>query len=462
MKSATRCLVIFMLCVPFMAGCEELCDFLCDEFGEEFCEEGFCEELVSVRLSVSSTAGGEVLWPGIGEFYFECDCLDVNIPLPLEGESVESLFPTEEDFIAFLRSFFDCESVVLQAQADPGFEFSHWAGSMFSPSENLVLLMDRDHDVKAHFVSAANPIYVDANAAGQPGQTGAADHPFASIQQAIDHARDGATIIVASGEYPESLRIGNQSVHLTSADPCSPHSYAYPVVQGTDEPVVAFDTFFNGRSASTMEGFILSGGDGSQTAALRCNYATVELAHCVLACNRTPDENGSIVRLINSHVDLVNCTFANNAAATGIASENSEVFVRNSILTGEHDNPIQTLSGGDPNVNFSTVAGGYPGNGNLTDDPLFAMNGLWALDGDPNQPADPFNALAQCLAGDHHLQSTTGRWDPTRGTWVTDAASSPAIDAGDPGDTVGGETAPNGSRRNQGAYGGTDQASQSE
>ena len=58
---------------------------------------------------------------------------------------------------------------------------------------------------------------------------------------------------------------------------------------------------------------------------------------------------------------------------------------------------------------------------------------------------------------DYHLKSLAGRW--TEGGWVTDLATSPSVDAGNPGSSFALEPTPNGSRANQGAYGNTAQAS---
>ena len=73
----------------------------------------------------------------------------------------------------------------------------------------------------------------------------------------------------------------------------------------------------------------------------------------------------------------------------------------------------------------------------LTTDPLFA---------------DP-------LQGDFHLLSTAGRFNPTSETFVSDAISSPLIDAGAPSSPFVNEPSPNGSRVNIGLYGNTWQAS---
>jgi len=71
--------------------------------------------------------------------------------------------------------------------------------------------------------------------------------------------------------------------------------------------------------------------------------------------------------------------------------------------------------------------------GNIGDDPLFV---------DPNN-------------GDYHLRSEAGRYWPQHDVWVLDDQSSPCLDAGDPDVSPGAERAPNGSRLNMGAYGGT-------
>ncbi len=62
---------------------------------------------------------------------------------------------------------------------------------------------------------------------------------------------------------------------------------------------------------------------------------------------------------------------------------------------------------------------------------------------------------------DYHLQSQAGHWDVGRGLWVTDPATSPGVDAGDPATVFDREAKPNGGRVNLGAFGNTPQASRS-
>lgn len=71
--------------------------------------------------------------------------------------------------------------------------------------------------------------------------------------------------------------------------------------------------------------------------------------------------------------------------------------------------------------------------------------------------------LADPAAGDFHLKSRAGRWDPSAQVWKTnDAVSSPLIDAGHSAGSWTNEPDPNGRRMNIGLFGGTEWASKSE
>ena len=62
---------------------------------------------------------------------------------------------------------------------------------------------------------------------------------------------------------------------------------------------------------------------------------------------------------------------------------------------------------------------------------------------------------------DFHPKSTIGRFLNGGGGPVADAASSPTLDAGDPTESYASEPSPNGYRANQGSYGNTAEASES-
>jgi hypothetical protein len=109
-------------------------------------------------------------------------------------------------------------------------------------------------------------------------------------------------------------------------------------------------------------------------------------------------------------------------------------------------------------VNYSLLPREWHGwgVGNIDTDPLFAQAGYWDPNGTPTDPNDDF-----WVAGDYHLQSQAGRWDPVVQQWVTDDVTSPSIDAGNESPEWKNEPWPNGQRINMGAYGGTAEASMS-
>jgi hypothetical protein len=82
---------------------------------------------------------------------------------------------------------------------------------------------------------------------------------------------------------------------------------------------------------------------------------------------------------------------------------------------------------------------GLQSSGNGCDDPLFV---------------DPANM-------DFHLKSEGGHWNDANAEWQLDDATSPCIDAGDPGADPGEEPQPNGSRVNLGVHAATAEASRS-
>ncbi|MFC1765741.1 right-handed parallel beta-helix repeat-containing protein [Planctomycetota bacterium] len=351
-------------------------------------------------LDVSSARGGTVTRPGLGPFKYRADW-----------------------------------KVRLMAEADPLFTFSHWSwpGGVLSEGNPHEFYLDGYTRVKAHFVSLLDVLYVDANNPGDPNENGSEEHPFNGIQEAIDLAADGATIVVRAGTYQEIIVVEGKSLHLTSAEPNQPGVFAYPVLDGNgDGPVVELS------GNSSLEGFVIQGGDAANESAcaIYCAGADAYIAHCIAAGNSSSADDGAIVHCINSSVVIQNCTFADNTAGSQAAClvvENSNVTVESSILWNNTPDEILISSGSDPVISDSTVAGGF--GGNLASDPLFA------------QP------------GDYHLQSEAGRWDPNGLVWVMDGVTSPSIDTGDPVVLVGVEPEPNGGRINQGAYGGTDQAS---
>ncbi len=117
-------------------------------------------------------------------------------------------------------------------------------------------------------------------------------------------------------------------------------------------------------------------------------------------------------------------------------SSNQQIEDRGSHITIKYSD----IEGGQDGV---SVSGCYStlswGQGNINTDPRFA---------------DP-------AAGDFHLKTEAGRWDPNGTSWAKDDVTSPCIDAGDPNSEWTFEIWPHGEHINMGAYGSTKEASMS-
>lgn len=163
------------------------------------------------------------------------------------------------------------------------------------------------------------------------------------------------------------------------------------------------------------------------------------LVNCTFSDN-SASMGGGILNMDSSPI-LINCSFSGNSGTYfggAIYCFSGSPVLTNCILWGDTPEEILILSG-DPVITYSNIQGGFTGEGNIDEDPLFA-------DADND---------------DYHLKSEYGRWNPNTQTWVVDDVTSPCIDSGDPNSDFSGETWPHGERINMGAYGGIREASMS-
>ncbi|MHC4544955.1 MAG: right-handed parallel beta-helix repeat-containing protein [Planctomycetota bacterium] len=356
--------------------------------------------------------------------------------------------------------------------------------------------------------AAGRTIYVDNHGTGD----------FNNIQAAIDDSNDGDTIIVADGTYTgygnRDIEFLGKSIVLRSEN--GPGNCIIDCNGTEAEPHRGF-YFSHGEDAnSVLDGFTIRNGYHQVSGGgIRCN-GSLTISNCIITNNRAKDDGGGIMCSVSSptirnciitkniaevwegggirfrackgatldnclitensakygggigscgdnftrfgDIIVTNCTFSANSAQCGGAvyvRDGSKPSMVNCILWGDTAiiGPEIALISMWPvaflYVSFSDVQGGeadvyghhlYWEAGNIDADPCFA---------------DPCN-------GDYHLKSQAGRWDANLNDWVTDANTSPCIDAGNPGCPLGDEpNEPNNVRRNMGAYGGTAEASKS-
>lgn len=248
--------------------------------------------------------------------------------------------------------------------------------------------------------SAERLVYHVDGTTGRDTSSGTSrSYAFKTIQKAVNTAANGDTVLVWPGVYTlspaQEVRFQRKAITVQSAADAA-------VIVATQG--YAFSFWGAESSRSVVANFVIT---GSGEGAIFCDQgASPTLKNLTIVRN-----DFGIAAYGGADPDIVNCILWGNA--TG------DLFGCKARYSCVQDAPPDKSAG------------------NINADPLFA---------------DPDN-------GDFHLKSQYGRYVAERDDWVTDAVTSPAIDAGDPDEYPRAERTPNGGRINMGAYGGTPYAS---
>jgi len=153
---------------------------------------------------------------------------------------------------------------------------------------------------------------------------------------------------------------------------------------------------------AVLDGFTVTGGKGTSGGGVYCTASSL-LRNCVIKnnagagvhcyqssptvsnCLIVENTEKGVVCESSSSPRLTNCTIANNASSSnngGLFCSDSSPVLTNCILWNQ-GYELESASYGSPVVRYSSIQGGWPGEGNIDGKPLFA---------------DPAN-------GDYHLQN---------------------------------------------------------
>jgi len=101
------------------------------------------------------------------------------------------------------------------------------------------------------------------------------------------------------------------------------------------------------------------------------------IVNCIFSGNTAGSDGGGMWNCNSSRSMVTNCTFTRNSALLGaaMASDQSASIVMNCILWGDMPDEIHDSSGSESVVVYSNVQGGWPDEGNIDADPLFADAG---------------------------------------------------------------------------------------
>ncbi len=288
---------------------------------------------------------------------------------------------------------------------------------------------------------------------------------YPTIQEAVFCAAEGDTILVAPGTY---TGVGNRAIEFLGKEVIvrSEAGAAQTTIDVEGQAQFGFIIHQDEQSTAIIEGFRII---NATTEGIRLNDGSATIRNCIMENNarglriertqsfienciiRNNTPSGGILNWTSSSNTVVkNCLIANNfssiqgggiralddtplflnctitentsgRSAGGIYAESNDlVLLRNCIVWANFAPSNPNIEASESDIRYSDIQGGWPGEGNLNQDPCFA---------------DRFSQ-------DFHLNST-----------------SPCIDTGDPNDDFTNEPAPNGGRINMGAYGNTDEAS---
>jgi hypothetical protein len=282
---------------------------------------------------------------------------------------------------------------------------------------------------------------------------------FNNIQAAINDANNGDTVIVADGTYTGT---GNRDVDflgksITVRSENGPTNCIIDCNGSFEDEHYGFIMFC---SDCSLEGFTIRGATTTNCdfgGGVTCRTNAL-IRNCIFQDNYSSCFGAAIgyAGLCGApYSNVINCTFYNNSSpysGSAVATwggTGDKIILQNCISWGnttpDLDIEVRTKCGLPKiSANFSILQSSWYGStvtvaNIIVADPCFV---------------DPFD-------GDFHLQSQAGRWNPNSQSWVTDANTSVAIDAGDPNSDWRGELWPHGKRINMGAYGGTAEASMS-
>jgi hypothetical protein len=269
----------------------------------------------------------------------------------------------------------------------------------------------------------SSPTITDCTFVGNSASYGGGSHNFLSCAKIVNCLFAGNSASTRGG--------GMVNIDAYDSSPCSP---------------AVRNCMFVGNSA------IYDGGGMS-------NYHSApEVTNCVFAGNWSERRGGAVSNGHAGNPFLTNCIFVENSAderGGGIWSQSGGPELRNCILwentAGEEGPQIGFDGAWDAHIKYSCVQGGQAD--------IYIVNYSDVEWGPGNIDTDP--CFADALAGDYHLKSQAGRWEPKEGRWTKDELTSPCIDAGDPNSDWTAELWPHGKCVNMGAFGGTPQASMS-
>ncbi len=177
------------------------------------------------------------------------------------------------------------------------------------------------HDPWLAYDGLKEEVFVDSASAAAYPREGTLQSPYSSIRQAIEAAREGATIRVATGLYEERIIIDEKTFYIRGG-----YNHAFSNVDGftTLSGAESFrPLMYINVKAGLLTGFNVTNGyafDGAgiyffNSGLILDSEPTLKVYDCMITDNHASDDGGGISFYWNSHPLIERCTIANNTAA---------------------------------------------------------------------------------------------------------------------------------------------------
>jgi len=226
--------------------------------------------------------------------------------------------------------------------------------------------------------------------------------PYKTI---IDGQNTGHTVIIKGFENAKSVKIKGVTIQNGKSETNGGGIFSENVVPKIEETIIQNNVakengagIFAARGAQDLQMVLFEGNtgksafylekkdnilaerivfSGNKGAALSAKNANVEFVNSIFYGNDTA------VLAQNSQINLIHCTSTKNNV--GAISKNSNIKAINSIFWNESGE----FSGAGFEVEFSCVKGGFSGEGNISEEPMFAEvekprgeDGIWGTEDD--------------------------------------------------------------------------------
>jgi len=168
-----------------------------------------------------------------------------------------------------------------------------------------------------------------------------------TIQDAIDAAEEGDTVIIDPGVYMgdgnRDLDFKGKAITVRSTDPNNPGIVASTIIlcQGSESDNHCGFSFHNNEdSNSVLSGLTITGAYGSFGGAIKCQNSSPSIINCNFVNNFVSGGGGGIHNSYGSPT-LINCIFRNNSSdwiAGALRNHTSSPVVINCLFTGNSAN----------------------------------------------------------------------------------------------------------------------------